>query len=573
MKHKTEIVEKLLHKSWILWLLIAGLTILLYSNTVSYGMLHNFDDDAYFADPRINELNVPHVKACFSDYFLGMYQPLPVLSFAVVNHFYSKSMQPQRIMNIMIHCINIVLVLLVIKKLTGNVTIGALTALFFAIHPMHVESVSWISTRSNLMFSAFYLASILAYISWGNKHSLLKWLIIFLCFSLALFSKVTAATLPGVFLLIDWHYGRKFKLVNLFEYLPLFFLSGIFIWVGVQASSAFGHISEMGQSYSFVERMVIFMHALWLYLSKFLVPVNQTVLYLYPLKENGTLPLSFIITGILAAISSFLLIWTGLKLRKNETGRAILFGFMFFLITISIVMPLKWSRTVIIAERYTYLPYIGLTVALLVVLFGFAKQKGRKVKIILFSLLFITTILFSVRTYQRNKIWENPITLFTDVIEKNTGKAETAMGYYNRGNEFFRIQHAEQAISDYSAAINFYPEYHEAFYNRGLTYYLTGNNNAAITDFTSTIGIKKDFVDAYINRSAAYRNTGKYLLALSDLDSAIQIRPSSLAFLSRGVLYYSNLNMPEQACSDWSAAAQMGSEKGIQLLQQYCKGQ
>jgi tetratricopeptide (TPR) repeat protein len=177
---------------------------------------------------------------------------------------------------------------------------------------------------------------------------------------------------------------------------------------------------------------------------------------------------------------------------------------------------------------------------------------------------------FSVQTYQRNKVWENPVTLFGDVIHKNIGRAETSMGYYNRGNEFFRIENAEKAISDYSSAIGIYPAYREAFYNRGLTYYLTGNNEAAIADFTQTIGIKNDFADAYINRGAAYRNTGQFDLALSDLDRAIFIYPSALAYLSRGVLYYANFNNPEQACSDWNAAAQMGSAQAKQLLDEYC---
>jgi protein O-mannosyl-transferase len=566
-------LNKLLHNPWILWLLIAGLTIVLYSNTVSFGMLNNFDDDAYFSDTCISNLNATNVKAYFSDYYLGMYQPLPVLSFAAVNHFSQGAMQAQRFMNILLHCINILLVLLVIKRVTGNIEISAFTALFFAVHPMHVESVTWISTRSNLLFSAFYLGSILAFLSLDNYHRVLKWIAIYLCFALALFSKVTAATLPAVLLLIDWYAGRKFNFATVVRYLPLFALSGIFIWIGIQASSAFGHITDMEQTYSFTERIVIFLHALWLYLAKFFVPVNQSVLYLFPFKENGTLPLTYFFTALLALVASGIIIYAGLKLRKNETGKAILLGFIFFLTTISIVMPLKWSRTIIIAERYTYLPYIGLTVALLLILFGIANRKSQKFKTILTSTLIFISLLFAVLTFQRNKVWENPLTLFTDVIEKNPGKAEVSMGYYNRGNEYFRLQLAERAISDYTSALGVYPAYREASYNRGLTYYLAGDNTSAIADFTRTIDIKGDFADAYINRGAAYRNTGMYELALNDLDSAILLKPSALAYLSRGVLMYANFNNPDQACSDWNVAAQLGSAQANQLLREYCGGE
>jgi hypothetical protein len=275
----TEMVKELLHKTWVIWLLLAGLTFMIYSETFSYGLLNNFDDDAYFSDKRITEMSTTNVKEYFSDYFLGMYQPLPVMSFAVVNHFSPGSMQLQRIVNLILHCLNILLVLLIIKRITNNLLIGGFTALFFAIHPMHVESVTWISTRSNLLFSVFYLCSILAYIKWQNKYTLWKWGVIFICFAFALFSKVTAATLPAIFFLIDWYKGRNIKSSVLFPYLPLLVISGIFVWVGIQASSAFGHISEMGQSYTISERFVIFFHALWLYLVKFFVPVNQSVIY------------------------------------------------------------------------------------------------------------------------------------------------------------------------------------------------------------------------------------------------------------------------------------------------------
>ena len=567
-----KLIKNHLKKIWVIWLLITGLTILIYSETLSYNMLYNFDDDAYFSDNRIRELNGPHVKEYFADYYLGMYQPLPVLSFAVVDQLFPGSMQAQRLVNSLLHCINILLVLLLIKKLTGNIYVGAFTALFFAIHPLHVESVTWISTRSNLMFSAFYLGSVIAFLNLKGNRNTLKWTVLLLCFILALFSKVTAVTLPGILLLVHWYQGRKFKTNTLFQFLPLFILSGVFMWIGIQASTAFGHISEMGQSYTFIQRVVLFFHALWLYIYKFFIPVNQSVIYLFPFLENGKLPVNYFVTAALALAASGLLVWIGFKLLKLQSGKDALYGFLFFLITISVAMPLKWSRTIIIAERYTYLPYIGLSMAMLLLLFR-ATAKNKKMRLILTSLLLFIAFLFSVQSFRRNKVWENPITLFTDVVDKNIGKAETSMAFYNRGNEYLRLKNASLAISDYSSAIKLYPSYHQAYYNRGLVYYLTGDNATAIEDFTRTIAIKNNFVDAYINRGAAYRNTGFFELALTDLDKAIMLRPSELAYLSRGILYYSNFNQRDKACSDWTLAANMGSVQAKGLLKQYCFGQ
>jgi tetratricopeptide (TPR) repeat protein len=274
----------------------------------------------------------------------------------------------------------------------------------------------------------------------------------------------------------------------------------------------------------------------------------------------------------LALAASGVLLLVGFALQKHKLGKDILFGFLFFLITISVVMPLKWSRTIIVAERYTYIPYIGLGFGVLLLLFGLTAQ-NKKSRFLLTTILLLVALLFSIQSFRRNKVWENPIALFGDVVDKKIGKAETAMASYNRGNEYLRLKNAGMAISDYTTAIKLYPSYHEAYYNRGLVYYLTGDNLSAIGDFSRTIAIKSDFVDAFINRGAAYRNTGSYGLALSDLDNAIKLRPSELAYLSRGILYYSNFNQPDKACADWALAAQMGSAQAKSLLQQYCFGQ
>jgi Tfp pilus assembly protein PilF len=565
-------LKKQLQKTWVIWLMLSSLTFLIYAGTLSYDMLYNFDDDAYFSDTRINELNGPHINEYFNDYYLGMYQPLPVLSFAVIDHLFPESVQAQRTVNILLHCINILLVILVLKKLTGNIFVSSFTALLFAIHPMHVESVTWISTRSNLMFSAFYLASLLTFLNLDKNRTALKWSFVFLFFALALFSKVTAVTLPGIFLLVHWYQGRKLSRVTIFQFLTLFILTGIFILIGVQASTAFGHISEMGETYTFFQRFILFFHALGVYIYKFFIPVKQSVIYLFPFLEHGGLPVPYYTTACLALVVSGIILWIGVKLHKQQAAKDLLFGFLFFLITLSVTMPLKWSRTIILAERYTYLPYIGLTAAVLLLLFSFT-NKNKKLRLLLTLTLLIYAFIFSVQSFNRNKVWENPITLFGDVVDKKIGKAEAAMALYNRGNEYLRLKNAGSAISDYSSAIKIYPLYHEAYYNRGLVYYLTGDNTSAIEDFSRTIGIKGNFVDAFINRGAAYRNTGFYELALNDLNKAIKLRPSELAYLSRGILYYSNFKQPEMACSDWVLAEQLGSAQATELLKQYCYGQ
>ena len=307
--------------TWFSWLFITLVTVILYSGTFSYGILNNYDDDAYFFDNRISHLSGDNIKEYFSEYYLGMYQPLPILSFAALLHLFPGSAEAQRVANILIHCLNALLVLLLIKKLTGSHHVANLTALLFAIHPMHVESVSWIATRSNLMYSFFFLLALILYIRWQQDRHWWKWLVMLLSFLLALFCKVTAATLPLVLILADWFMCRKFDKTTILLYLPLILISALFIRVGIHSSTAFGHITELGQQYTFPERIWIILHAVWLYLSKAIVPVSQSVIYLFPWKEGNSLPLMTMITGGMALIiSGTLLSPAGNSGTKRQEG-------------------------------------------------------------------------------------------------------------------------------------------------------------------------------------------------------------------------------------------------------------
>ena len=393
----------------------------------------------------------------------------------------------------------------------------------------------------------------------------------FTCFVISVFCKVTAATFPLVVVLLDWFMGRRITGKRLLSYLPLVIVSVIFIRIGISASGAFGHITDLGQKYSLIDRVFILFHALWLYLVKAILPMNQSVIYLYPWKEGVSLPSVYFFTGILALIVSATILFTGWKLRKKESGKIILFGFLFFLLTICIVLPLKWSRTVLIAERYTYIPYIGLVTGILALLFNFAGNAGRSSRIILWITLTGIALLFAVITFNRTSIWKDPVSLFTDVIAKNRSGAEVSMGYYNRGNEYFRLNDTTHAFSDYSEAIRIFPGYTDAFFNRGLVNYEKRDYNAAADDFSRAIALKEDFTQAYLNRGTVYRALGKIALALVDFNKAIEIKPGGMAYFSRGVLFFFNLKEPRQACEDWTEAAALGYEPAQELLEKYCR--
>jgi protein O-mannosyl-transferase len=563
---------KLVYKNtWLSWLILSAATVILYSATLSYGFLNNYDDDNYLLDSRISHLNGHNVKEYFTGYYLGMYQPLPVLSFAAILKIFPGSAGAQHAVNLLLHCLNALLVLILIKKITGNADIANLSALLFAIHPMHVESVAWIAARSNLMYSFFFLLALILYHQWQDDRRWRTWTFMLLSFILALFCKVTAATFPLLLILFDWYKAGKIEKKNALLYIPLFLLSLCFIFTGVTSSAAFGHITDMGQQYSFFQRIWIILHALWLYLSKAIFPVSQSVIYLFPWKSGNSLPSACIISGIITLVILGSLLIFGWKHRKKESGRAILFGLLFFLITISIVLPLKWSRTVLVAERYTYIPYIGFFAGMLLLAFHGMQNLGKWFTFAVAVVISAMVVWFSLLTWERNKVWKDPVALFSDVIEKNRSGAETSMGYYNRGNEYLRQKQRDKALADFSEAVRVYPGYTEAWYNRGLVLYNLTRYPEAIHDFSEAIRLRSDYLSAYLNRGTVYRAAGDYELALADFTRAISISPYGPAYFSRGVLLHFNFGETGLACADWAEALRLGYEPSRELLDRFCR--
>lgn len=561
----------LLRKTWALWLLILIVTYLLYSGTLNYGILYNYDDDAYFQDPTIRELSVSHIGSYFSTFYLGMYQPLSVASYAVVLKIFPESVEAQRVVNLFIHILNALMVLLLVTRVSKNKLVGFLTALVFAIHPMHVESVTWIATRGNLLYSLFYLSTLVLWFDWREKGGTLRMTGFILCFILALFSKVTATTLPFILVLLDYFLFRDRMKRSIFLYVPFFLLSAAMVWVGVRASGSFGHITELKFEYSFIDRIFLVAQALWLYFIKAFVPFDQSVIYLYPWKVAGSLPLSYYLAGTVIVIILGGLLYLGWKNRERKESQAILLGLLFFLFTLSVVLPLKWSRTILIAERYTYLPYIGLFAALFYAGQLYLERYATKIRQFVYAMLGLVLIVYAYLTYERNKVWQNPITLFSDVVDKDRSGAEVSMGYYNKGNELLRLGRFDEALEDYTTAIKIYPEYCEAFYNRGLVYYYKQQYEPAVTDFTRSISIDDRNPNAFLNRGIAYRSIGMAELALKDFDVVISKLPSGIAYFNRGALYYFNLNDAVKACEDWKKADAMGFATAKEVLEKFCK--
>jgi len=609
-------------------------TFFIFSKTLNNEFV-NWDDDVYVTGNNyITDLSFDGIKKIFLSYTKDEL-PITHLSLAIDYHFWKLSPKPYHVVNLIFHLFNIILVFYFINLISKKINVSLITALLFAIHPFRVESVAWTAERKDVLFTFFYLLSIICYYLYLSKNYKIKYLLFSLVLSiLSLLSKFTAVTLPAILLLIDYYYSRKFSIKTLLEKIPFLIFPIISVLIHFYISNESYIVNSLIiNKFSFFDRIFFAGYALSVYLFKFIFPFNFSAIHPFPAKASA-LPIEYYIFTLVIIFLAFIII----RYLYKKPNKNLIFGILFFLITISLVLHIvPFGGWVIFAERYTYLPYIGLFF-LIGHLFAYiienkALSKYKSYVFIIFGLL-ITY--YSIATFNRCKVWNNSISLFTDVIEKypevalaydnraeakariqdykgamedcnyaikyepdfsnaycNRGNAKgmlkdyegaiidftsalklapkDAVVYFNRGITKHFIQDFSGALSDYDMAIKLKPNYFEAYFNRGNTKTAIKDYKGAIEDYNKAIYIKPDFVDIYKNRASARFNILDYNGAINDLNFVLTQSPNDAYTFFNRAVSKIYLKKIAEACNDLSISSQLGYKQADELIQQYCK--
>ncbi len=586
-------------------LLLGGiilLTALLYSNCLHNDIL-NFDDNEYFSMyPEVTNLSWDSVKKIFSSYYLIMYQPLPVLTFAINYEMTGLDPMPIHLLNVCLHLVNIALVFQLIKQLTEKQNLALIVALLFALHPLNVEAISWMSARSSSMYVCFYLLSLIYYVKYLKQDLKPKFILLAgLFFIISLFSKAQAVTLPVVMLLLDYYHHRKLNARLILEKIPFFALSVVFGSITLMDSDTQNNLTNgMLGTYNVVDKFFLVCYSFSFYFVKLLLPINLCSVYVFPTKVNGMLPWEYYASSVIFLGILYLLF----HFRKN---RMIVFGLMLFFITISINIQIIPSRLFITTDRYAYFPYIGLFFIIGYIYnniqkdAALSKKYGNAFNVI----IGILCVFFAYTIWERNKIWNNDEVFLTDIIEKNEHIPYLSRAYGNRGNYYLNRGMFQQAIADFTEAIAVKKDDGQSYYNRGLTYIkmnmfreahadldtclkynpdfaLAYSNRAfvkynlkdfpgAMTDCNAALKINSKIPEAYNLRAALEFNTKDYPAVERDLNMAISLKKDFYdAYKNRGLLYL-NTNRKSLACSDFQTAKLNGDPSVEALMKQACQ--
>jgi tetratricopeptide (TPR) repeat protein len=533
-------VKAIIKKDYTAYWQIAGLilAVIVFIPSLSNGLV-NWDDNEYIDNLYVNNLSLAGIVKIFSVYFLGNYHPLTLISLGIDHLIGGESPFMFHFTNLLLHLLNTFLVFLLVRRLTKNNLLALLTFILFGVHTLHVESVAWIAERKDVLYSFFFLVSLTTYSTYASGRKGLYYGLSLLFFLLSLLAKGQAVVLVVILPFIDYVIGRKWSSIKvLSEKIPFFFFSLIFSWVAFRAQSSVNTLHF--EYFSLPERFAFASFGFVQYLIKSIIPFNLSAFYPYPPRlSSGHIPSFYwfyIISLPVFFIGSYFLF---------KRSKIYAFGLSLFFLSLLPLLQLIPFGVAIMADRYFYIPSIGL---LLCFAFGLLEIRSTSIKYLLFT---VFILIFSSQSFSRCRVWKDSITLWDDVISKYDYAQDA---YLNRGVAYGNLGQFDKAIDDYSKAIELNPKYTKAYYNLGVAYANLGQWDKAIDDYNRTIGIDPDFTDAYYNRGIAYANIGTWDKAIEDYSRVIGIRPDfARTYYNRGVAY-GNSGLRDKAIIDYTKA-------------------
>jgi Flp pilus assembly protein TadD len=457
--------------------------------------------------------------------------------------------------NVILHILNTLLVFILIFLLCKkNILISFLVAAVFGVHPMHVESVAWISERKDVLYTFFFLLGLIAYLFYKRvSHGKYLWLsAVFLMFVFSCLSKATAVVFPVVLLLINfWIYqtGEDNKILksikdavsprNLLLITPFLLVSLIFGLMAIKVQSGENFLGLLNLSknhpdmvnaigpYSILQRMEIACYGFILYIVKFFVPINLSALYPYPsLKEFGS---GIFATTLLFSVVAMVLI-VYLVIRSLRKTKMYAFGIGFYIITIVLVLQFISVGMAIVAERYSYLPYIGLSFIPATIIAESSKLR-RKILLLISGCFIIMLIVLSKRQIG---VWNNTETLWTQVINRYPQQElprRSRGKYYSKKsleakNSGDIKRYEDMALIDFTEAINAGTKNADVYQGTGVIYGSKGDLNKAVMFLNEAISIDPKKGPAYYNRALIYEKLGQKESAIKDYNMALIYNPA-----------------------------------------------
>jgi len=490
----------------------------------------NLDDPVIvYSNPRIlSGITFDNIHWAFTSQYVSNWVPLTMLSHMLDIQLFGLNPAGHHGMNVLFHVLNTVFLYLFLSRSTKAMLESATVALLFALHPLHVESVAWVAERKDVLSTFFWMLALYSYVFYTEKPGILRYLAVLALFAMGLMSKPMVVTLPVILLLIDWwplgrldsRHPYHYKISRLLvEKIPFVLLAG-----GVAAATFIVKQSE-GEIVTTLYLLERVLRAFSLYLEyiyKTLWPANLAIYY--PLSDDYFSTTNQLVSMIVIALISGFALLT----RKTHTYFAI--GWTWFLVTLLPVIGIIQSGACIFADRYMYIPIVGL---LVVAVWGIAgcAATWKNHQLILGGLFLLVISVATILTVLQLRHWKDSVSV---------------------------LSHALAVTENNWLALN----------NLGLAYLGKGKVDDAIWYFNESVRAKPSNVVALVNLGALYSVKNQHDPAIEVLTKATLLEPrNEKAHLMLGLLYVQLGNI-ERAMAEYHILKEMRSVSAASLLAQ-----
>jgi tetratricopeptide (TPR) repeat protein len=576
---KAEPRKKAVKKSTnvLLWALpfgIALLTFICYHYSLG-NQFTNWDDERFISENIfIKSFSSANLKMMlFHDVTGDYYNPLTILSYAVNYHFSGLAPQSYYLTNIIIHilnsCLMFFMVLMLLKAMekngyglaSGEIKWKEWLALFctlaYAVHPMHVESVSWAAERKDVLYAFFYFFGIITYLRFieAETKKYLWFFYVFIFFMLSLLSKPMAIVFPFSLLAIDILLKRDkttSKRNIILEKIPFLVIAIASAGATYIAQKSAGAV-QAHQLYSFFQRFLFASYGFYMYMLKAIIPIAQTSFYPYPENSagpDGSLSILFYISPLIALLVIAVPLYFSYRSGENNF-RIVLFGLIFYFFNMIIVSQIISSGPNMMAERYSYICYFGIFFPLTIFVYKIV-QRNDLVRNLITVGLSLYMLLFSVLCYGRTLVWHDSGTLWTDVIEKYPHRIVNA--YNNLGNYYFEQfkntpsdNSLDKASDNYNEAINLKTEDPQVYCNMGSLMGAKGKYDMSLKYYSLALKLDSNDAITYVDRAITYSAMGKYDLAVKDYRRSAGLNPNSEILIRNIAFTYLNAHQFDSA--------------------------
>ncbi len=501
------------HSKWVAGMLLIVATLIVYLPVKDHQFV-GLDDDLYVTDnPQIQKgLTWANLAWALTALEAGFWHPLTWWSHMLDYELFGLNPGGHHLMSLLLHTLNVLLLFGLLQRWTGAIWRSFLVAALFALHPLNVESVAWVAERKNVLSTLFWLLTLGAYVHYVRKPNWQRYLWVVVLFVLGLMAKPMLVTLPCVMLLLDywplgrlgpsWNEFRKKGSKLLLEKAPLFALAVPSGMLAIHAETLLGALPSL-QQISLDARFGNALTSFVAYLGKMVWPTDLAVFYPHPETSPpaGQVILAILVIGTL----SLLVLW------RAPSCPYLLVGWLWYLGTLLPVSGLIQVGQHSMADRYMYVPLIGVFILLV---WGCTQwvvhsqiKKAWGIGAIVFLLLGL-----AINTRLQLAHWQNSVTLFEHAIQSTE---DNYLAHNNLGTVFLEAGEIDKGMEQLSIALEIKPESVEALYNLGLALKQKGHLDGAVRYFSEALDITP-------NLAAAHNNLGLIRIAQGDGEKAIQ---------------------------------------------------